>query len=296
MNWLISRPGASRWLLLGLLLIQVGCSSTTFLYNRLDTLIGWYLSDYVTLSREQRKDFDGRVNELLDWHRAEELPRYVVWLTAFDASLEDGLSESELDHLLDQVEAAADRLQERVLNLLLDFGTTLSAEQRLEFVQTLQSDQANLEEKYLNRSDEEYIGAIEKQFQKNLGRFLGSLSEAQKNTIRTGSETYSRLDFLWVEDRARWVAQLDALLRIDDPAWPEQARKIYQLRRANRGSDYEQAFAHNTDVSRQLVRAVINQRTPKQDRRLRREIHQYRADFEDLISRGEPLSREALGL
>ena len=180
MNWLISRPGASRWLLLGLLLIQVGCSSTTFLYNRLDTLIGWYLSDYVTLSREQRKDFDGRVNELLDWHRAEELPRYVVWLTAFEASLEDGLSESELDHLLDQVEAAADRLQERVLNLLLDFGTTLSAEQRLEFVQTLQSDQANLEEKYLNRSDEEYIGAIEKQFQKNLGRFLGSLSEAQK--------------------------------------------------------------------------------------------------------------------
>jgi len=86
-----------------MLLCLSGCSSTTFLYNRLDTLIGWYVLDYVSLSRDQRNDFDRRVDALLDWHRAEELPAYVVWLTEFEESLDEGLTEVELDKLVDQL-------------------------------------------------------------------------------------------------------------------------------------------------------------------------------------------------
>jgi len=88
-------------LILGLLLCLSGCSSTTFLYNRLDTLIGWYVRDYVPLSRDQRNDFNRRVEALLDWHRADELPEYVAWLDEFEESLDDGVSEGELNQLID---------------------------------------------------------------------------------------------------------------------------------------------------------------------------------------------------
>lgn len=279
-----------------MLLCLSGCSSTTFLYNRLDTLIGWYVLDYVSLSRDQRNDFDRRVDALLDWHRAEELPAYVVWLTEFEDSLDEDLTEVELDELVDQLEEAASRLQAQVLDLLINFGATLSHEQRLEFVLTLQQDQVELEKKYLARTDDAYYQDIQKQFQKNLSRFLGSLTDSQEHTIEERSAKYQRLDFLWVEDRGRWVSQLERVLRVNDPDWPDQAREIYLKRRDNRDSAYEQAFARNTTISREIILSVLNQRTSKQDLRLRREIGKYRTDFEALIESGQPINREALGL
>ncbi|MEK9927170.1 MAG: DUF6279 family lipoprotein [Halieaceae bacterium] len=295
-SWLILPAGAKRLLILGLLLCLSGCSSTTFLYNRLDTLIGWYVRDYVPLSRDQRNDFNRRVEALLDWHRADELPEYVAWLTEFEESLDDGVSEGELNQLIDQLEAAASRLQIKVLDLLIDFGATLSYEQRIEFVLTLQQDQADLEKKYRDRTELAYYQNIQKQFQKNLSRFLGALNDAQKQTIEEGSAEYQRLDFLWLEDRGRWVTKLEQVLRMNDPDWPNQTRKIYIERRDNRTSEYEQAFARNTGISRQIILSVLNQRTSKQDRRLRREIERYRTDFEALIESGQPINREVLGL
>ena len=280
----------------GMLLCLGSCSSTTFLYNRLDTLIGWYVRDYVSLTRDQRNDFNRRVDALLDWHRAEELPPYVVWLTEFEDSLDEDLTEVELDELVDQLEEAASRLQAQVLDLLINFGATLSHEQRIEFVLTLQKDQAELEKKYLARTDEAYYQDIQRQFQKNLSRFLGSLTDSQKHAIEERSAEYQRLDFLWVEDRGRWVSQLERVLRLNDLDWPDQAREIYLKRRDNRDSEYEQAFARNTTISREIILSVLNQRTSKQDLRLKREIEKYRTDFEALIESGQPINREALGL
>ena len=296
MSWLILPFGVRRLLILGVLLCLSGCSSTTFLYNRLDTLIGWYVLDYVSLSRDQRSDFNRRVDALLDWHRAEELPAYVVWLTEFEDSLDEDLTEVELDELVDQLEEAASRLQGQVLDLLINFGATLSHEQRIEFVLTLQKDQAELEKKYLARTDDGYYQDIQKQFQKNLSRFLGTLTDSQERAIEERSAKYQRLDFLWVEDRGRWVSQLERVLRVDDPDWPDQAREIYLKRRDNRDSAYEQAFARNTTISREIIISVLNQRTSKQDLRLRREIGKYRTDFEALIESGQPINREALVL
>ncbi len=296
MSWLILPFGARRLLILGVLLCLSGCSSTTFLYNRLDTFIGWYVLDYVSLSRDQRNDFNRRVDALLDWHRAEELPAYVVWLTEFEDSLDEDLTEVELDELVDQLEEAASRLQAQVLDLLINFGATLSHEQRIEFVLTLQKDQAELEKKYLARTEENYYQDIQKQFQKNLSRFLGTLTDSQKHAIEERSAEYQRLDFLWVEDRGRWVSQLEGVLRMNDPDWSDQAREIYLKRRDNRDSEYEQAFARNTTISREIILSVLNQRTSKQDLRLRREIRKYRTDFEALIESGQPINREALGL
>ena len=292
----ILQCGARGLLVFGMLLCLGSCSSTTFLYNRLDTLIGWYVRDYVSLTRDQRNDFNRRVDALLDWHRAEELPAYVVWLTEFEDSLDEDLTEVELDELVDQLEEAASRLQAQVLDLLINFGATLSHEQRIEFVLTLQKDQAELEKKYLARTEENYYQDIQKQFQKNLSRFLGTLTDSQKHAIEERSAEYQRLDFLWVEDRGRWVSQLEGVLRMNDPDWSDQAREIYLKRRDNRDSEYEQAFARNTTISREIILSVLNQRTSKQDLRLKREIGKYRTDFEALIESGQPINREALGL
>ena len=61
-------------LLAALLLTLVGCSSTTFVYNRLNLIIPWYVGKYVDLSRDQKKVLDAELQPFLQWHRHEELP------------------------------------------------------------------------------------------------------------------------------------------------------------------------------------------------------------------------------
>ena len=47
------------------LLCLAACSSTTFVYNRLDTILPWYVDDYVELNREQDKYLDGLLTPFL---------------------------------------------------------------------------------------------------------------------------------------------------------------------------------------------------------------------------------------
>jgi len=75
------RVSAPRRALLGFVLLVAilsGCSATQFIYNRVDILIRWYLDDYVSLDRDQQARFTTRLDALLEWHRLEELPVYVM--------------------------------------------------------------------------------------------------------------------------------------------------------------------------------------------------------------------------
>ena len=86
-------------LLFGFLLL-VGCS-TKFTYNNLDWLIHWYVDDYVELSDRQENLFDEHFANWLNWHRSEELAKYVKHLKSLKADVENErlTAESISDHL-----------------------------------------------------------------------------------------------------------------------------------------------------------------------------------------------------
>ena len=69
-----------RQLLLASLLLLAACSSTTFFYNRLDFILPWYVDDFAELNGEQEKYLDELLAPFLHWHRAQELPRYLLIL------------------------------------------------------------------------------------------------------------------------------------------------------------------------------------------------------------------------
>ena len=115
------RPSVSRGALLGCLLIVAilnGCSATQVIYNRADILIRWYLDDYVTLDRDQQAHFDERLDALLEWHRQEELPEYVMLLDDALVILDTDVSLAATRSMAEDIESAAIRLQDRFLELL----------------------------------------------------------------------------------------------------------------------------------------------------------------------------------
>ena len=81
--------------------------------------------------------------------------------------------------MADQIEAAAIRLQDQFLALLLSTGEDLSPEQREAFVEAFMAKQEEFEADRLERSDEAYRADLEERFDDQLSRYLGPMTAPQ---------------------------------------------------------------------------------------------------------------------
>jgi len=87
------------WGLLGCVCLTMGCSSTTFFYNRLDFILPWYVNDYADLNREQNNYLDELLDSFLQWHRTRELPCYLVLLDEVEGTLAQKLTPEDIAEL-----------------------------------------------------------------------------------------------------------------------------------------------------------------------------------------------------
>ena len=106
-----------KFLLTLLMLSLTGCSSTTFVYNRLNIILPWYMGEYVDLDRAQKKELKGLLEPYLEWHRNEELPLYLGVLEDMEAGLDrEELTLEDIDATIESFEQAWLRLEARTLD------------------------------------------------------------------------------------------------------------------------------------------------------------------------------------
>ena len=172
-----------RWIKAGLictLLLLGACSSTSFVYNRLDFIVPWYADDYVDLDAGQREQLDEMLVPFLAWHRQQELPRYIELLDDIQLRLDRPLAPDDVAASYAEVEQAWIRLQGQALAWLLELGDGLTDEQVEEFLEELQDQQLEYEKKYLRRSEETYRQESYDNFKDSLQDNLGRLDKAQR--------------------------------------------------------------------------------------------------------------------
>ena len=116
------RASFSRFLsaLLVFAFVLAGCSANRFLYTRADTFVRWAIDDYVDLTSEQQQQFDEDLDGLLDWHRRDELPLYREFIVSSLDALEGGVTIDEAVLISDAIDEAANRLQVKLVDLLLE--------------------------------------------------------------------------------------------------------------------------------------------------------------------------------
>jgi len=274
-----------RLFLVVFLLLLGACSSTTFVYNRLDFILPWYLDDYVELNRAQGKSLDGLLKPFLRWHRLEELPRYVLILSDIEASLDHTVNPDVIDNIFSAIETAWLRLEDRSMGWMLELGGELSEGQIAKFLAVLEEEQEEYEEKYLPRSEEEYQDESYDNFVDGLEDYLGRLDSGQKMLLHDASSKLIRMDVLWLDERATWLANLNSLLQ-RKPGWQQALRDLKAAREDNYSPEYREMYAHNLEVIERAIASVVDSRSAKQDKRLRNKLKNLREDFEKLIAQG----------
>ena len=258
------------FLLLLLVTTVVGCSANRLLYNRADTFIRWAADDYVTLNREQQAAFDQRLDDFLAWHRSEELPRYREFIVTSLGTLEDGVTLDEAITISEEIDLAADRFQGQFIELLLATAEELSDEQIQDFLAELDRNQAEYADERLVRGAETYYADSAKTMKDLVKRLIGRLNRDQRAEIEQRSMDLTRLDGLWHDDRARWGRALRVILEAKAPGWQAEIRKLGETRSEARIPEYVAGIEHNGDVILALLVDIINSRTERQDRRMRR--------------------------
>ena len=252
--------------------VLAGCSANRFIYNRADTFVRWVVDDYVDLNRDQQAAFDTDLQQLLDWHRRDELPQYRQLIVSSRYALGNGVTLQEAVAISESIEAAADRIQIRLVDLLLHSAERLSDRQIQDFLSEVDRQQADYATKRLTRDEQTYYQDSSDSLASLAKRLMGRLSKEQKGLIEVEVAQLTRLDHLWHRDRAVWGAKLRAILERKAPDWQSQVRFLGDTRSQARTPEYIEGIERNGDIILALLVDLINTRTERQDKHLRRFI------------------------
>jgi hypothetical protein len=268
------------------LLLLGACSGTTFVYNRLDFILPWYVSDYAELNTQQDAYLDELLEPFLAWHRSQELPAYVTIIDDMESGFDEPVTAEDVARIFSEFEEAYLRLEDEALDWLLKLGGQFSDEQINDFVAVLWEKQAEFEEKYLERSDKEFYEESYENLVDNAEEYLGSLSQEQREQLRMSSQQLIRSDGAWLGERADWLRELEVLLE-REPGWERRVKDAVAVRRENLSPEYVRIYENNMDVIFVAVAELLNGRTDRQSRHLLARLVDLREDFETLIAQGD---------
>ena len=269
-------------ILLFSLIFLVGCSSTTFIYNRIDFLLPWYLESYVDLNQEQRQKLNELLEPFFEWHREEELPKYVKIIEDFESILDEKIELASIEAITHEVEQSWFRLEDNMIAWVIPMTRELSNEQITEFLQTMQTKTAQNENKYLSRNLQTYQNDNYKRIRKNLRRFLGGMNKDQLDLIDIASKEMIRVDGQWIDNRKALIENLKLILKRGD-GWELDLENITH-RDDKVASNYRRTYSHNIAVNERLFVEILNSRTEKQDKKLRSQLLRYKTDIKTLIA------------
>ena len=269
-------------ILLFSLIFLVGCSSTTFIYNRIDFLLPWYLESYVDLNQEQRQKLNELLEPFFEWHREEELPKYVKIIEDFESILDEKIELASIEAITHEVEQSWFRLEDNMIAWVIPMTRELSNEQITEFLQTMQTKTAQNENKYLSRNLQTYQNDNYKRIRKNLRRFIGGMNKDQLDLIDIASKEMIRVDGQWIDNRKALIENLKVILKRGE-GWELNLENITH-RDDKVASNYRRTYSHNIAVNERLFVEILNSRTEKQDKKLRSQLLRYKTDIKTLIA------------
>lgn len=272
--------------MLGLLMLAA-CSAPRLTYDRLDWIAGWKLGDYVKLDRDQKVQFDPLFQAVWDWHRAEQLPLYAEDLQALSTQVASPLTAEDLQAWQQRGEKRWDALVQHIAPQACGIVATLSDEQRDSILRRLDERLEEDRERHVERSEAEVRERSGKRLLKSLERWVGKLTDVQREQALTWNQHRALSNRDWIERRTRWRDRFAQLLQARQA--PNLCAELEQLflRGPADGGLHRVIDAHNL-AWRQFLSDFANGLQAQQRQHLRIEMAEWREDFQALAARARP--------
>lgn len=212
MNAAPKLPRQTHYLALVFVIVLTGCTST-FVYNRLDTLVAWYLEGLVTLDQRQRADLRRWLGETLDWHRDSELNRYAHFVRDLAQQSVNGADRTTFEQAETRFREFTANVARRSAPDAAKLMLKLSDKQVEELTANLEKqgqERLAKEQKLLKKG--QWHERRAKQITKQFRRWVGEINDEQRSLIQATSKKLEPSYPEWLESQRAWRAALRASL------------------------------------------------------------------------------------
>jgi uncharacterized membrane protein len=262
-------------LLLSTLLIA-GCTSS-FVYNRLDTLASWYFEGLVSLNDDQSNQLRDWLSQTLAWHRRSELTRYAGFLNDVSVAAQQPGDRRSYDEIRARFQGLIDDLIGKTAPEASQLLLHLSPKQVEELLE-------NLEEKTREGAKEgaEAVASNDwhpeqlKDVTRQMKRWTGAVTPEQKRIIESHVAHLEPTFAEWADSQRSWREALREVLLAKDVA--ESAEPSPQLLQLLEDPDskwtdaYRQKVARNRERYQVMMMELDATLSPKQRQHLQAEL------------------------
>lgn len=280
------------WALLLLCLTLGGCS-LKMTYPFMDWWLSWTIRDYVSLDKTQRQQLETQLDEFHHWHQQTQLPQYADFVSQLSLDVQKPITAQQLA-------ATTSEIHQHWLNsldyLIVDIDRlfiSLSDDQWQEFLASLADTQAQYTDPFLSKEPQAREKLRQKRFTKGAKRWVGSLTETQKELIKEWSLKLESIAELSLQRQTDWSKDATQLFLQRHELESDERRTALRQLIINDSRDWstdaQQKITHNQELSYQLLIDLHKTLTPKQHKKIQHKLKNYHADFYYLANQVEQL-------
>jgi hypothetical protein len=233
-------------IVLAFAILLAACSSLRLAYNNADTLLYWWLDNYVDFEGEQKAEVKRDIDDFFRWHRKTQLQDYVQLLQKAQRQLRGNPTQADL--MADYVD-----IRDRTEALLLRSAPNIA-----DMALSLKPEQDQNKFRY-------------KKSMEQFELWFGSFSREQEAIIRKASDARPLDNGLWLDERMKRQGRILALARkimTEQPSRQVATQWIEELVRASfdrlAASERKPFFDAYTQSTLELVHTVVRIATPEQ--------------------------------
>ncbi|MCH8501851.1 MAG: DUF6279 family lipoprotein [Aliidiomarina sp.] len=272
-----------RWLIIIFFCVVVlsSCSSRQLGYRYAESLITWQLNQQVSLTREQRSAVRADLDQFLQWHAENEMPRYLNLLEAIDEALGNGqIDEPQLRVWAEQAESYWLDARQALIPYADRFFQLLSESQKSALIshwrERFEERLVDLDDPDSDRS-EVMIARLESS--------LGRVSSTQKQLARQWQSDSVDNSELWIQYQLHWLDGLTNLLILPagSNGYHELLQRLFLQPDDWRSEQLNAAISQNEDAGYAFVLALMNTLDQRQRRQLTRELRRWQRDLRGMM-------------
>ncbi|SBO08137.1 hypothetical protein VME0621_00228 [Vibrio mediterranei] len=267
------------------LLIVTGCT-TKFLYSNLDWFIVDYIDDYVTLEDGQEEILTERILVLGDWHKSNELPRYLQQLTDIRNKDPKTVDAEYVSLQMEQVRQHTKRLVAQITPDLYALTQQMTDKQVKELLENLEQKDDKFIKKYQGLQDEDVRLIYQQRIEENLERWFGPLTEQQKTLASRWANEMDVTVFDWQAHRQQMQHFMRQLLnrRSDLGYFQPEFQRLLNDSESFYSEKLKLKIANNRLVAEKYIALALSSVTEKQHQHLIEEIDGWRDIASDLMT------------
>lgn len=282
-----------RWRIIAAALLALafaGCSALRLAYNQADTLIYWWLDDYVDFTSAQAPAARDAIAQWLDWHRRTQLPDYSAQLDRVAAELQQDITPAQACRWFEQVRERVDLAAQQALPGFAALAVGFDARQ-LDSIAAQQAEVAAKDREDFTQGDAtERLAASVQRTVKRFEQLYGRLDAPQREVLAQGVAASPFDPERWLTERERRQRELMAVLRRVAGQPPAEAAALLRThwQETQRSPDpaYRRYAERLEPYNCEFVARLHNATAPAQRKVAQGRLQGWQADLRRLVQPG----------